>query len=87
MKVEIKLQAFLKALAIHVILYYVLYLMHERLQSMYYKKCNSNIIRFYMLKDSNMCRFIGTLSQLLEKVVFVRLDIFIGNLHQTIQGI
>jgi len=87
MKTDIKLQAILKALVIHVMLYYVVYLMHQRLQSTYYQQCNSNIIRFYMMKDSNMCRLMGTLSQLLERVVFVRLDMFIGNLHQTIQGI
>jgi hypothetical protein len=87
MKVKLKLSAIFKALVIHVMLYYVVYMMHARLQSMYYQKCNSNIIRFYMLKDSNMCRLISTLSQVLERVVFVRMDIFIGKFHQTIQGI
>jgi hypothetical protein len=87
MKADIKLQALVKALMIHVMLYYVVYLMHQKLQSTYYQQCNSNIIRFYMFKDSNMCRWMGTLSQLLERVVFVRLDLFVGNLHQIIQGI
>ena len=71
----------------HVVVYCVIYSMHQRIQQLHYQKCNSNILQYYMLKDSQMCRGMLTLTNMLEKIVFVRLDTFIGHLHQVIHVI
>ena len=82
-----KVNGILRIVMTHIVVYCAIYLMHQKLQSSYFQQCTSNVIRFYMMKDSNMCRLMGTLSHLLERVIFVRLDLFIGNLHHLIQGI
>lgn len=69
-----------------ILLYYVIiYIVHYQIQSIYYKTCMSNVIKYYMLKDSNMCTCLISIIKLIEKILFFKIDTFNQHVHQTIE--
>lgn len=65
----------------------MLFIIHQRLHDLQRNYCTSNMIVYYLMKDSMMCMHLNTYNSLLQNLVGNNISHFSELLQLTIQGV
>ena len=69
-----KWQIVLKSVMLYGIVFVGTFTIHYKMKELQHSYCTGNIIKYYLMRNSNLCRYLDTYSKLLESVISIKLD-------------
>lgn len=63
-----------KSIALYGVVFAGIFAVHYKLKELQHGYCTSNIVKYYLMKNSNLCRHLDTYGNLLESVISVKFD-------------
>jgi hypothetical protein len=64
----------------YIVLFLIAIFVHYELKMFQYKYCTKNMFLYYLMKNSNLCIFLDTYSQIIEQCISVKLDMTINKI-------